>query len=128
MRKNNEDAVGEDKDMGLLILADGMGGYNAGEIASGLAISTVHETVKKEWKGLKGGEIDEASGNSREALRLTNQGLKLMERAVEGGTMEAAALAIPYGNLAAMHEELGDPEQAKWCAELAARYEDSATK
>jgi PPM family protein phosphatase len=70
VRKNNEDAVGEDRDMGLLILADGMGGYNAGEIASGLAISTVHDTVKKEWKSLKGGEIDEASGHSREALLL----------------------------------------------------------
>src|SRR5260221_312877 len=34
VRKNNEDAVGEDRDIGLLILADGMGGYNAGEIAS----------------------------------------------------------------------------------------------
>jgi protein phosphatase len=33
VRKNNEDAVGEDKDMGLLVLADGMGGSNAGEIA-----------------------------------------------------------------------------------------------
>jgi serine/threonine protein phosphatase PrpC len=70
VRKNNEDAVGEDRDMGLLILADGMGGYNAGEIASGLAISTVQDTVKKEWKSLKGGEIDEASGNSKEALLL----------------------------------------------------------
>ncbi|REK07432.1 MAG: hypothetical protein DWQ37_21075 [Planctomycetota bacterium] len=69
-----------------------------------------------------------SQSNSREALRLTNQGLKLMEQAVTDGSMEAAALAIPYGNLAAMHEELGDPEQAKWCAELAARYEDSATK
>jgi len=29
VRKNNEDAVGEDPDIGLLVLADGMGGYNA---------------------------------------------------------------------------------------------------
>jgi tetratricopeptide (TPR) repeat protein len=66
--------------------------------------------------------------NSREALRLTNQGLKLMEQAVGEGSLEATALAVPYGNLAAMHEELGDQEQAKWCAELAARYEESAKK
>ena len=70
VRKNNEDSVGEDPDIGLLILADGMGGYNAGEIASGLAISTVQDTVKKEWKGLAKGEIDEATGHSKEALML----------------------------------------------------------
>ncbi len=28
VRSNNEDAVGEDPDIGLLVLADGMGGYN----------------------------------------------------------------------------------------------------
>ena len=64
--------------------------------------------------------------DQKEALRLTNQGLKLMEQAVEEGTLEAVSLAIPYGNLAAMHEMLGDPEQAKWCADLASRYEAAA--
>lgn len=70
VRKNNEDAIGENPDIGLLILADGMGGYNAGEIASGLAISTIQDTVKKEWKSLPHGEIDPASGYSHEALLL----------------------------------------------------------
>ena len=70
VRKNNEDAVGEDGDLGLVVLADGMGGYNAGEIASGMAITTIKETVKKEWKNLKPGEIDPATGNSFEALML----------------------------------------------------------
>jgi len=63
-----------------------------------------------------------------ESLRLTNQGLKLMEQAVEDGTLDAAALAVPYGNLSVMHQELGDSEQAKWCADLARRYESSAKK
>jgi tetratricopeptide (TPR) repeat protein len=66
--------------------------------------------------------------NRPEALRLTNQGLKMMEQAVEDNTLDATALAVPYGNLSAMHEELGDPEQAKWCADLAARYEGSTKK
>lgn len=66
--------------------------------------------------------------NKEEALRLTSQGLKLMEQAVEDKTLDAAALAVPYGNLSAIHEALGDPEQAKWCADLARRYEDSETK
>ena len=32
-REHNEDAVASDLSIGLLVLADGMGGYNAGEVA-----------------------------------------------------------------------------------------------
>ena len=35
VREHNEDAIGSDADVGLMVLADGMGGYNAGEVASG---------------------------------------------------------------------------------------------
>jgi protein phosphatase len=38
VRDNNEDAIGYDPDARLVVLADGMGGANAGEIASRLAI------------------------------------------------------------------------------------------
>jgi protein phosphatase len=37
IRHNNEDAVLVDTARGLAVLADGMGGYNAGEVASGMA-------------------------------------------------------------------------------------------
>lgn len=37
IRENNEDCVAFDAAMPLGVLADGMGGYNAGEIASGMA-------------------------------------------------------------------------------------------
>lgn len=40
-RDNNEDAVAVDALTGLCILADGMGGYNAGEIASGMATAFI---------------------------------------------------------------------------------------
>lgn len=40
-RDNNEDAVAFDPLTGLCILADGMGGYNAGEIASGMAVAFI---------------------------------------------------------------------------------------
>jgi len=41
-RSNNEDAVATDNGVALAILADGMGGYNAGEVASGMATSFIH--------------------------------------------------------------------------------------
>ncbi len=38
VREHNEDTIAFDADIGLLVLADGMGGYNAGEVASGIAV------------------------------------------------------------------------------------------
>lgn len=40
-RENNEDAVAFDEVTGLAVLADGMGGYNAGEVASGMATELI---------------------------------------------------------------------------------------
>jgi PPM family protein phosphatase len=37
-REHNEDAVASDMSIGLVLLADGMGGYKAGEIASEIAV------------------------------------------------------------------------------------------
>jgi len=37
MRSHNEDSISVSPALGLAVLADGMGGYNAGEIASGMA-------------------------------------------------------------------------------------------
>jgi protein phosphatase len=40
-RDNNEDSVAVDEQAALAVLADGMGGYNAGEIASGMATAFI---------------------------------------------------------------------------------------
>jgi PPM family protein phosphatase len=40
-RNNNEDSVAVDDAAGLAVLADGMGGYNAGEVASGMATAFI---------------------------------------------------------------------------------------
>ena len=37
VRNFNEDSVTADEDAGLVVLADGMGGYKAGDVASGMA-------------------------------------------------------------------------------------------
>ena len=41
VRSHNEDSVACEPACGLVVLADGMGGYNAGEVASGIAVSVV---------------------------------------------------------------------------------------
>jgi serine/threonine protein phosphatase PrpC len=52
VRDHNEDTIAYDSDIGLMVLADGMGGYNAGEVASGIAVKTivglVRESVERE--------------------------------------------------------------------------------
>lgn len=46
-RENNEDAVSFDPVSRLCILADGMGGYNAGEIASGMAVAFIKSEMAR---------------------------------------------------------------------------------
>ena len=46
-RENNEDSVAYDDATGLGVLADGMGGYNAGEIASGMATAFIKSEMSR---------------------------------------------------------------------------------
>lgn len=45
VRKNNEDAFVLRPEMGLFVVADGMGGHNAGEVASSMACNQVADTL-----------------------------------------------------------------------------------
>ncbi len=44
-RKNNEDALLSNSILGLWLIADGMGGHEAGEVASEIAVSTIRSSV-----------------------------------------------------------------------------------
>ncbi|MFM2119405.1 MAG: hypothetical protein RL722_873, partial [Pseudomonadota bacterium] len=45
VRTNNEDSVAVDEGASLAVLADGMGGYNAGEVASGMATAFIRSEL-----------------------------------------------------------------------------------
>lgn len=47
IREKNEDNVLISSELGLGVVADGMGGHSAGEIASSIAVSVLAETVRK---------------------------------------------------------------------------------
>ena len=49
VRDHNEDCIESRPDMGLFVLADGMGGYNAGEVASGMATSLIADGLQETW-------------------------------------------------------------------------------
>jgi serine/threonine protein phosphatase PrpC/CRP-like cAMP-binding protein len=48
VREHNEDNFLVDKKLGLFVVADGMGGHAAGEVASALAVRTMHEEIRRE--------------------------------------------------------------------------------
>ena len=78
-RDHNEDNFLVDKKLSLFVVADGMGGHAAGEIASALAVRTIHEEVKKERTLL-----DDFNTGASGAARVTvKEVLNLLEYAVQ---------------------------------------------
>lgn len=70
VREHNEDTVGSDPSIGLYVLADGMGGYKAGEVASGLAIKTILRMVREAFDTQTIAGIDRLSGLQRASIVL----------------------------------------------------------
>jgi len=70
VREHNEDAIGSDPDLGLMVLADGMGGYNAGEVASGIAVDVVTKLAVAGADREVRHEIDPHSGMMRQSIVL----------------------------------------------------------
>ena len=70
VREHNEDTIGTDADIGLVVLADGMGGYKAGEVASGIAVRTVMSLLKDAVEREDLTVRDTATGLSRPGILL----------------------------------------------------------
>jgi PPM family protein phosphatase len=84
VRDHNEDAIGTEDEAGLLVLADGMGGYAAGEVASAIAIETVTKRVLEGLETIKRGEVeDEATGLTTDSA-LLGKAVEEANRAING--------------------------------------------
>jgi tetratricopeptide (TPR) repeat protein len=66
-------------------------------------------------------------GEQDRALQLTQNGVNLVESAVEHGILAKSALAIPYGNLATMYQKVGENTTAAKYAALAKTVAPAAT-
>ena len=62
VRGHNEDSVFVDVDNGMAILADGMGGYNAGEVASGMATSLLSAALLESFVTMPPHQVDRKTG------------------------------------------------------------------
>jgi PPM family protein phosphatase len=71
VRDHNEDCIESRPDIGLYVLADGMGGYNAGEVASGMATSLISDGLQELWNPRDAERMgrDEAKAVSERLIR-----------------------------------------------------------
>lgn len=69
VRSHNEDAISSDGEVGLAVLADGMGGYNAGEVASGIAVALITSEMRQAIAKTNLHSLEQADGDLQ-AIRL----------------------------------------------------------
>ena len=72
VRAHNEDSVACEPSCGLAVLTDGMGGYNAGEVASGIAVSVVATEIRHNLEDARPEDKDEVTGEDFAVTLLRN--------------------------------------------------------
>jgi protein phosphatase len=80
-RKSNEDAYFRDDDLRLWVVADGMGGHAAGEVASSEAVDAIHGMVKRGLQTPGAEALDEGRAQ------------RLLEGAIQSATYMLVAIA-----------------------------------
>lgn len=85
VRSHNEDCVESRPELGVMVLADGMGGYNAGEVASGMATSLIATGLAGTWN-----EARLAKLGREESMALAEQLIRDQIARANGAIYDAA--------------------------------------
>lgn len=103
-RDNNEDAFYVSDALGLFVVADGMGGYEGGEVASDLAISTIREFFEhrqrdsdETWPFGFDDSVGLLANMLTTAVRMANSRVVEAKRGVLG-KMGSTVVSIAVGN------------------------------
>jgi protein phosphatase len=131
VRSKNEDAIGFDSTLGLVVLADGMGGHRGGEIASNMTVDTIIRGMQQSLPKLGAGEIDEGSGFSKESicvqdavLAANQQVYKAAENNPEHKGMGTTIVVLQFYNNSFSLAHIGDSR----CYRLRAKNFEQITK
>ena len=90
VRGHNEDCVESRPELGIVVLADGMGGYNAGEVASGMATASISAGIAESWNR------DALAGLDRDAAKALSQSVVQTQSAKANAAIFAAAQKDPH--------------------------------
>jgi serine/threonine protein phosphatase PrpC len=100
-RTNNEDAFCVEPSLGLFVVADGMGGYEGGEIASRLVVDTVKRFVRSSegednatWPHAIDARLSSNENMIRMAIRLANDEVTRRKTGVLGSMGSTVAMVF----------------------------------
>jgi serine/threonine protein phosphatase PrpC len=93
-RLSNEDSFLVDNELGLYVVADGMGGHNAGEVASGEAVDALHSMVRQQENALRA--LDSLPKSQVDGDP-TSTSLRQIQRLVESAVQAATYMVFGLG-------------------------------
>jgi protein phosphatase len=109
VRQNNEDCLRTDDNLGIYLLADGIGGHNAGEIASALAVEVVYTALRSKIENCSSDDLfelmadalldahDEITAKARTSLSFMGMGTTLVVAVVREGMVYIAHVGDSRG-------------------------------
>ena len=105
VRQFNEDSIVTGPDIGVAVLADGMGGHRAGEVASGIATRVIFSSLKTELAGFRSDAHEHSTVQAID--KSINRANKVIFDAAQEhtecqGMGTTLALALFYDNRAAL--------------------------
>lgn len=108
VRQNNEDVWAELPDIGLFVLADGMGGHQAGEVAAREAVETFCAEARLQWaRGVA--SVEEAISAIRKAFYKANDIVYAASRgSVQLRGMGSTLCALHVGEQKVVYAHVGD--------------------
>ena len=90
-RKGNEDALFLDDALGLYVVADGMGGHLAGEIASRLVVETISQHIQQAKNNGSSGKDNTPDKNLSHEANQLHSGIQLSNRVVHEASLDNEA-------------------------------------
>jgi PPM family protein phosphatase len=104
-RKRNEDSLLASEDQGIFVVADGMGGYRGGEIASQLAVMTIERAFStKSFDGPEHDSIPRRASELARAIQMANEAI--FEKASGDNQLEGMGTTVCAARFSANKQRL----------------------